>query len=181
VIPGWLHQLMGDRPVVRRAMEVAWREHAGVTYDNGPYLDHVIEVASRTRSALGSGGSAPLGVALALTHDVAEDTDLDVLGVADLVVPVERDGRYERSIFTEALILLTNDLPTYAAYVHRLTTYAGNRNAHRLALAVKRADLETNVAHSLSAAKYGRVAQERWGPALVKVIQAQGPIPWELR
>ena len=108
-------------PLIRTAMQIACRAHAGQTDKAGyPYIHHPLHLAEQM--------TEEYAVCAALLHDVMEDTDVSEQELAQ-VMPAE---------VMEALRLLTHDesIP-YMDYVRAI-------RCNPIARAVKLADLAHN-------------------------------------
>lgn len=144
------------------ATELAAQAHAGQTdMDGHEHILHVMRVTATVAEERGD----QAGV-VAVLHDVLEDTALDS-------VDLRSAGISEAQI--KALHLLTNyeGSDRYEEYIERLTAdyiEAEWKAAQRLALAVKKADLEDNLARSTEAGREKRAA--KYTAALKKVNAA---------
>lgn len=76
-------QTLRGESIVSVAFEVAERAHRGATYGNEPYFWHPVEIAALARSI----GHGPQVVAMALLHDVVEDTDLTIDNLVEKQFP----------------------------------------------------------------------------------------------
>ncbi|MDQ3159257.1 MAG: HD domain-containing protein [bacterium] len=74
--------LSGEQ-LVERAKEIAIQAHLGAFYDDRPYIEHPLEVASIAREH----GYGSLVVATCLLHDVVEDTDISHQDLMDRGIP----------------------------------------------------------------------------------------------
>lgn len=108
--------------MIGKALEIAWKAHEGQTDKAGkPYIQHPLAVASRMETEE--------EIAIALLHDVVEDTEVTF---EDL----EQAGFPQRVL--EALRLLTHDpAEDYFTYIERV-------KGNPLARKVKLADLAHN-------------------------------------
>lgn len=108
-------------PLIRTAMQIACRAHAGQTDKAGyPYIHHPLHLAEQM--------TEEYAVCAALLHDVMEDTDVSEQELAQ-VMPAE---------VMEALRLLTHDESVpYMDYVRAI-------RCNPIARAVKLADLAHN-------------------------------------
>lgn len=134
-------------PMTRKAMRIAYEAHHGQTeWDGVPYIFHPLHLAEQMADET--------AIAVALLHDVIEDTPLTL---EDL----RREGFPDRVL--EAVALLTHDKETpYAQYVEKLAQ-------NPVARAVKLADLR----HNMDCTRLGKVDAsnlkyiERYRAALV--------------
>lgn len=112
-------------PLTALAYEVACTAHAGQVDKAGePYILHPLAVAEQMDNEIAA--------AVALLHDVLEDTDIELSQLAELGFPQE---------VLETVVLLTHgkeDGMTYLEYVRGLKGYP-------IAEQVKRADLRHNM------------------------------------
>lgn len=108
-------------PLIRTAMQIACRAHAGQTDKAGyPYIHHPLHLAEQM--------TEEYAVCAALLHDVMEDTDVSEQELAQVMPPE----------VMEALRLLTHDESVpYMDYVRAISH-------HPIARAVKLADLAHN-------------------------------------
>lgn len=108
--------------MIGKALEIAWKAHEGQTDKAGkPYIQHPLAVASRMETEE--------EIAIALLHDVVEDTEVTF---EDL----EQAGFPKRVL--DALRLLTHDpAEDYFTYIERV-------KGNQLARKVKLADLAHN-------------------------------------
>lgn len=137
--------------------------HAKQSYGGKSYADgHLQGVVERVKvQALGDAGFVNDAMKVAWLHDLLEDTEWEAENLRDVGLPGH---------VVDAVELLSNGSETYREYVERLCA-SGNR----LALEVKRADLESNViANGSPDAPFHRLVKDRWLPALGRVLQALG-------
>ena len=108
-------------PLIRTAMQIACRAHAGQTDKAGyPYIHHPLHLAEQM--------TEEYAVCAALLHDVMEDTDVSAQELAQVMPPE----------VMEALRLLTHDESVpYMDYVRAISL-------NPIARAVKLADLAHN-------------------------------------
>lgn len=125
--------------LVAAARKIAEEAHRGQTRADKrtPYLNHPLDVADRfcKKWATEMGGISGLlcrGEALALVHDVLEDSDFTIEQLSDLGL---------ESIITELRPLTNEDGLTYLDYLLRL-----RHSNNQLALAVKLCDMDSNLA-----------------------------------
>lgn len=137
---------MDDNDLITQALAHATRAHAGQTDKRGrPYMRHVLEVAAAVHQ------NGPTAMAVALLHDVLEDTTHTDL------TPYPPEVR-------EAVEVITRqDTETYATYIERVAK-------HPLARAVKLADLKLN--HATAPEERLR---ERYAHAITRLEQEEAP------
>lgn len=136
------------------AVQIARRAHRDAVYAGGSYFNNHLEaVAARV---FHHGEPA---LATAYLHDVIEDTELTPLAL-------ECAGVWSSVISSVVTLTRRSDEP-YDDYISRVITVDDY-----VALVVKQADLETNIAHSEGA--YRSQASTKWAPALIRILRAIG-------
>lgn len=153
--PRFLRKYADDSwSVVDQAHRIAREWHTGQEYHDGSYLQmHLERVAARV---VHLGDDA---VAIALLHDVCEDTACTPHDLLYAGVPVG---------VVQSVIDLTHGDESYDAYIAELCV-----SGSYTALQVKKADLEQNISMAhLGTGRFQAMARDKWLPALAKVIQA---------
>lgn len=137
---------MTDQELIAKAQAHAELAHASQTDKRGrPYMRHVLEVAAAVHH------HGPHAIAVALLHDVLEDTTH-----TDLT-------DYPPEVREAVEVITRQDTETYAQYIDRVAK-------HPLARAVKLADLRLN--HATAPEKRLR---ERYAHAITRLEQEEAP------
>lgn len=139
--------------LLETAMKIALDAHAGALDKQGePYILHPIRVMLAVRKK----GYSEVCQAIALLHDVVEDSEITLDDLRGYGLPEE---------VVDAVDALTRRKPveTYRAYIERVAT------SGPVVIAVKVDDLEDNMDPARKCQDKERIVRERYRPALLRL------------